>query len=65
MEFSFAHLLLTRLEIVCDPANKPSYRFAEKLGATFECLAKNRYIFNGKPREGMVYSLLPSEWNLT
>lgn len=65
VEFSFAHLLLTRLEIVCDPANEPSYRFAEKLGATFECLAKNRYIFNGKPREGMVFSLLPSEWNRT
>jgi RimJ/RimL family protein N-acetyltransferase len=60
IEFAFAHLLLTRLEIVCDPDNSPSHHLAERLGATFECVAQNRYIFNGKPKAGMVYSITPN-----
>ncbi|GMQ47074.1 GNAT family N-acetyltransferase [Vibrio sp. 10N] len=63
IEFAFVHLLLTRLEIVCDPRNLPSHQLAERLGATFECTAENRYIFNGQPKAGMVYSLTPSTRN--
>ena len=59
IEFCFAELKLTRLEAVCDPENIPSQRLIESCGATFEARAKNRYLFDGKPKEGLVFSLIP------
>lgn len=59
IEFCFAQLKLTRLEIVCDPKNLPSQRLIESCGASFETKAKNRFLFDGKPREGLVYSIVP------
>lgn len=59
IEFCFAKLKLTRLEIVCDPDNKPSHLIAQKCGAVRECLAKNRFVFNGKPKDGLVFSVTP------
>ena len=58
-EFCFAQLKLTRLEIVCDTENLPSQRLIEKCGAERETIAKNRFIVNGKPNDGVVYSVLP------
>ncbi|MEZ8143517.1 GNAT family N-acetyltransferase [Enterovibrio sp. FF113] len=58
---AFSHLLLTRLELVMDPANQASIRIAEKLGATYECKARNRYMYDGSPKEGLVYSLIPED----
>lgn len=58
---AFDHLLLTRLELVMDPKNQPSLRIAEKLGATFECKARNRYMYDGEPKNGLVYSLIPQD----
>nr|PMH72697.1 ribosomal-protein-serine acetyltransferase [Enterovibrio norvegicus] len=58
---AFSHLLLTRLELVMDPANTASIRIAEKLQATYECRARNRYMYNGEAKEGLVYSLVPSD----
>ncbi|MFA0086277.1 GNAT family N-acetyltransferase [Vibrio sp. 10N.261.51.F12] len=58
-EFSFVSLLLTRLEIVCDPNNQPSQDLAIRIGASYECQAENRFIFNGQPKTGLVYSLVP------
>lgn len=59
VEFCFAQLKVTRLEIVCDPDNVPSQRLVEACGATFEAEAANRYIFSGKPKTGLVYSIIP------
>jgi RimJ/RimL family protein N-acetyltransferase len=59
ISFSFEQLKMTRLEIVCDPLNLQSQQLAEQCGALFETLARNRFIFNGKPKEGLVYSLIP------
>ncbi|WP_117234551.1 GNAT family N-acetyltransferase [Vibrio maerlii] len=61
IEFAFDKLLLTRLELVCDPNNVSSQRFAERCGATFEAKARNRFIYNGKPKEGLVYSIIPDD----
>jgi RimJ/RimL family protein N-acetyltransferase len=61
IEFSFSKLQLTRLEIVCDPDNIRGHILALKCGATEECLAKNRYIFNDKPRDGLVFSVVPQD----
>ncbi len=57
--FGFSELKLTRLEIVAVENNVPSRRVAEKVGAIFECVARNRLVLFGKPRDAAVYSLVP------
>jgi ribosomal-protein-serine acetyltransferase len=57
--FGFATLALTRIEIVTAFDNVPSRRAAEKAGAAFECLARNRLILRGVPVTAAVYSLIP------
>ena len=58
--FGFGALGLTRIEIVTASDNLPSRRVAEKAGAAFECLARNRLILRGAPVTAAVYSLIPS-----
>ena len=60
-EFCFAKLDITRIEIVCDPENTASQALIESVGAQKETIARNRFIFRGKPKDGVVYSLLPSD----
>ena len=57
----FNELALTRLEIVTLTHNVASQRVAEALGATRECVAKNRLYFQGKPHDAVVYSLIPQD----
>jgi len=59
--FAISRLGLTRLEIVAQVNNLPSQRVAEKIGATFECVARNRIIYHGEPRDAKVYSLIPED----
>lgn len=59
--FGFDYLKLTRLEIVVAIGNTPSRRVAEKIGATFECVARNRLVLNEKPVDATVYSLIPGQ----
>ncbi|MDK9737183.1 GNAT family N-acetyltransferase [Vibrio sp. D404a] len=61
-EFCFAQLKLTRLEIVCDLDNLPSQHLIEACGATREAIARNRFIFNGQPKDGVVYAVLPPSY---
>lgn len=58
---AFHDMQLTRLEIVTTPDNIPSRNLAEKLGATFECKARNRFVYNGMIKDGFVFSLIPSD----
>ena len=58
-QFGFTDIKLTRLEIVAVEDNVPSRRVAEKVGATFECVARNRLWLFGKPHNAAVYSLIP------
>lgn len=58
-EFGFTKLKLTRLEIVTAVNNLPSKQVAEKVGASFECVARNRLIVFGQPCDAAVYSLVP------
>ncbi len=60
-EFCFAKLSLTRIEVVCDTENTASQALIESIGACKETIARNRFIFNGKPKDGLVYSLLPQD----
>ncbi len=57
----FGELGLTRLEIVALTHNTASQRVAQAIGATRECLARNRLYFQEKPHDAIVYSLLPSD----
>jgi len=58
--FGFEMLGLTRIEIVAASDNIASRRVAEKCGAAFECLARNRLVIGGVPVTAAVYSLIPS-----
>jgi RimJ/RimL family protein N-acetyltransferase len=59
-KFGFETLGLTRIEIVAASENSPSRRVAEKAGAQFECLARNRLVIHGAPLAAAVHSLVPS-----
>lgn len=57
----FRELGLTRLEIVALKDNVASQRVAQSIGATFECIARNRLRTQGAAREAAVYSLTPED----
>ena len=59
--FGFNFLKLTRLEIVAPEDNIASRGVAERAGATFECVARNRLVMNGQPLDAAVYSLTPGQ----
>jgi RimJ/RimL family protein N-acetyltransferase len=59
--FAFESLGLTRVEIVAAEGNRPSRRVAEKAGATFEGLARNRLVIGGVPVVAAVHSLVPGD----
>ena len=58
-DIGFVELGLTRLEIVVLQHNKASHRVAISVGATRECVARNRLYFNSCPEDATVYSLVP------
>lgn len=60
-EFAFAHLGLARIEIVVLPDNVASRRVAEKIGARFECIARNRLKFRDESRDAALYSLVQGD----
>jgi RimJ/RimL family protein N-acetyltransferase len=59
---AFRRLELVRLEIVAQEANQSSRRVAEKVGARFEGIARDRLIYHGEPRSAAVYSLVRSDF---
>ena len=61
IHYAFNDLNLTRIEIVTTATNKASQGLAAKLGATYECIARNRFVYNGEIKEGLVYSLIPED----
>ena len=60
-EYGFGQLKLTRLEFVAPETNTPSRRVAEKVGAVFECIARNRVMVHGNPQHAAIYSLVPEQ----
>lgn len=59
--FGFETLRLTRVEIVTAADNVPSRKVAEKLGAAFEGIARNRLVVGGVPVSAAIYSLIPAD----
>jgi len=59
--YAFETLGLTRLEIAAIPENLASRRVAEKAGARFEVIARNRIVMHGHAYPAAVYSLIPED----
>jgi RimJ/RimL family protein N-acetyltransferase len=59
--FGFAQLDLIRIEIIVLPDNRASRRTAEKLGAQFEAIARQRLWERGQPHDAAVYALVPPD----
>lgn len=59
-EFAFRQVGLTRLEIIVASENSRSRRVAEKAGALYEGLARNRLVIRRMPITAAVYVLVPS-----
>ncbi|GAB2546483.1 GNAT family N-acetyltransferase [Rhodanobacter koreensis] len=59
--FGFEQLGLIRVEIVALPDNYPSRRTAEKIGARFEAIARQRLWANGQAHDAAVYGLIPPD----
>ena len=60
--FAFDTVHLSRLEIFARPENAPSRRVAEKAGAKFEAVARNRVVQHGQAYDAALYSLIPSDF---
>ncbi|WP_295902873.1 GNAT family protein [uncultured Vibrio sp.] len=63
IEFCFDLLRVTRIELVCDPKNLASHALAVSCNAEQESLARNRFIYDGEPRDGLVFSLIPHKYS--
>ncbi|MEO6799367.1 MAG: GNAT family protein [Rhodanobacter sp.] len=59
--FGFEQLGLIRIEVVILPDNRPSRATAERTGASFESIARNRLWVRGKERDAAVYGLIPQD----
>jgi RimJ/RimL family protein N-acetyltransferase len=62
--YGFTELGLTRIEVVAQVENQASRRVAEKIGARFECVARNRIVYRNEPRDAAVYSLVPEDLSM-
>jgi RimJ/RimL family protein N-acetyltransferase len=59
--FGFEQLGLIRVEIVAEPGNVASRRTAERAGARFEGIARNKIWSRDRPADATVYSLVPGD----
>lgn len=55
-DLAFSSLNLWRVEIVVAIDNTPSIGVAQKVGAHYECIARNRLQVHGKPTDAHVFS---------
>jgi RimJ/RimL family protein N-acetyltransferase len=62
--YAFETLGMKRVEITAHPDNIASRRVAEKAGATFEGIVRNRIFMRGRPYPAALYSLVPEDLGL-
>jgi ribosomal-protein-serine acetyltransferase len=62
--FGFEQMGLIRAEIVIAVGNTASMRVAEKIGAHYEGILRNRMVIGESIRDAHMYSLLPSDFGL-
>ena len=63
--FAFARLGLVRVEIVIAVGNQASRRVAEKIGARYEGVLRNRMVVRELVHDAWMYSLIPSDPGMT
>lgn len=63
--FAFERIGITRIEIYARPENVASRRVAERAGAEFECIARNRIVMHGTAYPAALYSLVPDRTSPT
>lgn len=59
--FGFEDLGLQRIEILAAVENHASRRVAEKLGAAKEGILRRRFVIEGEPQDGVLYSLVAED----
>jgi RimJ/RimL family protein N-acetyltransferase len=59
--YGFRNLDLSRIEIAAIPGNAASRRVAERAGAKFEAIARNRLVMHGRAYDAALYSLIPGD----
>jgi ribosomal-protein-serine acetyltransferase len=59
--YGFRELGLTRIEIAAMPENSASRRVAERAGAKFEAVARNRLVMHGRAYDAALYALVPGD----
>lgn len=64
-KFAFERAGLIRVEIVIAAGNSASKRVAEKIGAHYEGILLNRMIVGREIHDAYMFSLLPSDFELT
>lgn len=62
--YAFEKLGLVRVEIVIAIENKASIRVAEKVGAHYEGILRNRMVVGREIYDAHMYSLIPQDFNL-
>ena len=58
VEFGLEDLGYNRLELLIPNGNIPSKRVAQKVGAKFEGVLRNRLFLRGQPRDALMYSVV-------
>ncbi len=62
--YAFEKVGLARVEIVIAPENKASLRVAEKVGAHYEGILRNRMVVGSQVYDAKMYSLIPQDFGL-
>lgn len=62
--FGFEHAGLVRAEIVIAVGNEKSVRAAEKLGAHYEGILRNRMVIGNSVFDAHMYSIIPQDFGL-
>ena len=63
--YAFEKIGLVRVEIVIAPENRASIRVAEKVGAHYEGILRNRMVVGNQMYDARMYSLIPKDFGLT
>lgn len=63
--YAFEKVGLVRVEIVISPDNQPSIRVAEKAGAHYEGILRNRMVVGSQVYDARMYSLVPEDFGLS
>lgn len=63
--YAFEKAGLVRVEIVIAPGNAASIRVAEKVGAYYEGILRNRMVVGSEVYDARMYSLIPQDFGLS